>query len=147
VTFVPPNAENSNLLKYVFNKKWSYGNYPCDLNGGFYREFTKDSLTGEFTTTGGRRITRSTTNIITEFKLLSENSFSHTVTMYREGLDKSGNKVRANVLYQPITYTLVSKTRMDYTGTHTRINDLETQKQGKPVFKAEPENGFRLLCP
>ena len=47
-------------------------------------DFTKDSLTGEFTTTGGRRITRATTNIITEFKFLSENSFSQTVSMYRE---------------------------------------------------------------
>jgi hypothetical protein len=67
--------------------------------------------------------------------------------MYREGVDRSGNRIRANVLYQPITYTLVSKTRMNYTGTHIRINDFETHKQGKPVFKTEPENGFRMLCP
>ena len=147
VTFVPPAAESSNLLKYVFNKKWSHGNAACDLNGGFYREFTKDSLTGEFTTAGGRRITRSTTNITTEFKFLSENSFSHTVTMYREGPDRSGNIIRATVLYQTHTYTLVSKTRMDYTGTHTRINELETQKQGKPVFKTEAEISFRMFCP
>ena len=85
VTFVPPNAESSNLLKYVFNKKWSNRNAACDLNGGFFRVFTKDSLTGEFTTVNGKPITRSTKNIITEFKLLSENSFSHTVTMYRSG--------------------------------------------------------------
>lgn len=147
VTFVPPNAESSNLLKYVFNKKWSNRNAACDLNGGFFRVFTKDSLTGEFTTVNGKPITRSTKNIITEFKLLSENSFSHTVTMYREGPDSAGNIVRANVLYQTHTYTLISKTQMDYTGTHTRINDLETQKQGRPVFKIEPENGFRTLCP
>ena len=67
--------------------------------------------------------------------------------MYREGPDSAGNIVRANVLYQTHTYTLISKTQIDYTGTHTRINDLETQKQGRPVFKIEPENGFRTLCP
>jgi hypothetical protein len=147
MTFDPPGAENSKLFKYVFNKKWGNRNLSCDFNGGFYKEFSKDSLTGEFTTVNGKRITRDTKKIITEFKLLSENSFSHTVTMYREGVDSSGKRIRAIVLYHPITYTLVSKTRMNYAGTHIRINDLETQKQGKPVFKTEPENGFRSLCP
>jgi len=147
VSFDPPGAENSKLLRNVFNKKWSYGASPCDRNGGFYREFSTDSLTGEFSTVNGNRLTRTTTNIITQFKLLNDRSFSHTVTMYREGPDRSGNIIRATVLYQTHTYTLVSPSRMDYSGTHTRIDQGETHKQGKPVFKTDQENGYRLLCP
>lgn len=147
LTFDPPGAENSKLLKYVFNKKWSYGASPCDRNGGFYREFTPKSLTGEFTTVNGKHLTRETKNIITQFTLLSDKSFKHTVTMYREGPDREGNIIRATTVFMTHTYTLVANNRLDYSGTHSRVDIGETHKQGKPIFKTDQENGYRLLCP
>lgn len=147
MTFDPPGAENSKLLQYVFNKKWGSRSMPCDSNGGFYREFTPKSLTGEFTTVNGKRLTRETKNIITQFTLLSDKSFKHTVTMYREGPDRNGNIIRATTVFMTHTYTLVANNRLDYSGTHSRVDIGESHKQGKPVFKTDQENGYRLLCP
>ena len=144
-----PKIDKTNLLQYVFSKKWSLDDIACNRNGGAYVEFNDNDPWGEILTANGKA-NSSKQKATHQFIVTGDNSFTLQLTIYNNGNKTMEDLMNGNdqiVGKFTKTYRLVSPNKLEFNSQHEMI-DLDTLlKNGSIRYDYKTEQGFRNRCP
>lgn len=143
------SINKSNLLNYVFSKKWSIGEIPCNSNGGTYTELTDKNNTGEIITMNGKAMSESDQKYKYSFEVTGNNSFTYKLTTYARG-----NSLMESITKNPDTvvqsyigrYQLVSPNKLISKGEYKDINMDNLLNEGKVSYDTKIEEAISTLC-
>jgi hypothetical protein len=141
--------DKNNLLQYVFSKKWSLNNFPCNSNGGTYMVLSNDDTSGEVMTMNGKSQGGNSQKATHKFTVTGNNSFTFEQTIYTEGNQFMENAMHGadKVVSKTIKYyRLVTPKRLEYSGEIRMINLDVLMKNGYIQYDKKPEQSFSNMC-
>jgi len=141
--------DKNNLLQYVFSKKWSLNNFPCNSNGGTFKVLLNDDPWGEIWTMNGKSQGDNPQKATHKFTVTGNNSFTFEQTVYTEG-----NQFMESAMHGPDKvvsktikyYRLVNPKRLEYSGEIKMINLDVLMKSGSFQYDRKPEQSFSNMC-
>lgn len=141
----------SNVLKLVFDKKWSSTSFPCNHNGGAYDIYTDKNRGGQIQVVNGSVVFDGTklNHIESRFEITGPKTF----TFYERNMAK-GNPRMERLMPQPgaivgqsVTYfELASPTQLAYKSVNELIDVSLLMSTGQISYDKENESGVKTAC-
>ena len=150
---VKKKAEQQNVgnkvKEFLFNKKWSNGDIPCNLNGGDYYVYSNNEPSGAQTVIRGKKIPDSKQMQDFSFDVEDEKNI-----IYVREIRAKGNDLMVKLTGNPYTFvgktviriTIKSPDRIEYRGVDHMIDLDNLLKTGKVSYESKNISGYRTLC-
>lgn len=132
----------------LFNKRWSIGSIPCNLNGGAHITYTNRAPAGATLILGGR-LSQSEQRQSFSFNFIDDRTVEYRHDIFADGNAFVMRLVRdPNVLVSSSVsrITILSPSRIEYRNTIRSI-DFDQMLKGNVRYQTKDEEGARTLCP
>ena len=141
-----PQPNTKNVIDYVLEKRWSIGQFDCNLNGGAYRIFSRND--GLVAVTNGVRGKGPGPNNFQYFSLSSDTFQYVTATLVGENpyMASMGLNPQTPTAVSTFIVRLVNNNRIEHRLTQKIIDIAALSHQNSLQYTTTTENGSGTLC-
>jgi hypothetical protein len=135
--------------EFLFNKKWSNKDSPCNLNGGDYYIYTNRGPSGAQMILRGKKVPDSKQSQFFNYRVIDENTVIYVHEVFAKGNDLMMKFVRnpSTLMGRRLTtIKIISSDRLEYSVIDQMIDIEYLLKTGRIQYEARNESGFRKLC-